>query len=215
MSLNVAIVYHSAFKGNIKRLATRIGVGAAKVDGAEVRLIPVEEVDDNWNYLHECHAMILGSPTYVGSLSAAFKTFIEQLAGEVWLERKWLNKVSGGFTCSAGRSGDKFNCLLDLLVFATQMGMVWVPMPMTGGNYSSTGSENDLNRMAGYLGVMAQANIDEPAELAPPESDLMTAEIYGEHIARVAAAMAAGGVITTPDGGNGGPALRPWNLRDA
>jgi multimeric flavodoxin WrbA len=218
MSLKVAIVYHSSFKGNIARLAARIGAGAAKVEAAEVRLVRVEDIDAHWDYLHECHAIVFGSPTYIGSISAAFKTFVEMLAGQVWLERKWLNKVAGGFTCSAGRSGDKFNCLLDILVFAAQMGMVWVPMPMTGGNYSSTGSENDLNRMAGYLGVMAQANIDEPAELAPPESDLMTAEIYGEHLAKVAAAMAKGGVIALterPGEGNGGPGLRPWNLKDA
>lgn len=214
VSLKIAIVYHSSFRGNIARLAQRIAAGAARVEDAEVRLVPIEDIDQHWAWLHECHAMVFGSPTYVGSVSAAFKGFIEMLAGQVWLERLWLNKVAGGFTCSAGRSGDKFNCLLDLLVFATQMGMVWVPMPMTGGNYSSTGSEGDLNRMAGYLGVMAQANIDEPAELAPPESDLMTAELYGEHLAKVAAAMAKGGVITTT-ASNGGPSVRPWSLRDS
>jgi len=62
---------------------------------------------------------------------------------------------------------------------------VQMPMRMTGGNYSSCGSEDDLNRMAGYLGVMAQANIDEPPELAPPRSDILTTEMHGHHIASV------------------------------
>lgn len=191
-AFGVAIVYHSAFRGDVGRLAQRIGKGAARVPGAVPTLIRVEEVDSHWDTLAAAQAIIMGCPTYVGSVSAAFKAFIEMLAGEIWLERRWLGKVAGGFTCSAGRGGDKFNCLLDLSVAAAQMGMIWVPMRMTGGNYSSAGSEQDLNRMAGYLGVMAQANIDEPGDLAPPESDLMTAELHGEHIAWTARQIAIG-----------------------
>ena len=32
---------------------------------------------------------------------------------------------------------------------------------------------------------MAQANIDEPPDLAPPTSDIETAELHGNHIANV------------------------------
>ena len=103
-----------------------------------------------------------------------------------------MNKVAGGFTVSAGRSGDKLSCLQQLVIFASQMGMLWVPVRITGGNYSTEGSEDDLNRMAGYLGVMAQANIDEPPELAPPPSDIRTAELHGNHIANVARQFAHG-----------------------
>ena len=52
--------------------------------------------------------------------------------------------------------------------------------------------QDDLNRMAGYLGVMAQANIDEPADKAPPASDHKTAEIHGRHVAQVTAQYVAG-----------------------
>ena len=37
--------------------------------------------------------------------------------------------------------------------------------------------------MAGYLGVMAQANIDQDLCDVPPSSDLQTAEMHGHHIA--------------------------------
>lgn len=210
MSVTVAVVYHSSFRGNVARLAASVAAGAETVYGASVRLIAVETVDDHWQYLHDCDAIVFGCPTYVGSVSARFKEFIESLAGEIWLDRLWLNKVAGGFTCSAGRGGDKFNCMLDLVVAATQMGMIWVPMPMTGGNYSTEGSEDDLNRMAGYLGVMAQANIDQTSEEAPPASDLRTAEAYGRHVTEVAAALRAGGVRR-----NAAPAsVRPWRLAE-
>ena len=125
----------------------------------------------------------MGSPTYVGSISGKFKLFVEKLAGEVWLKRMWQNKIATGFTVSAGRSGDKLNCLNQMFVFASQMAMIWVPQPILGGHYSSEGSENDLNRIGGYIGVVAQANIDESADVSPPESDRETARLHGKHVA--------------------------------
>ena len=189
---SVCIVYFSQFKGATEKLAQSIAEGVATVPSAEATLIAVEDVDAHWAELHAADAIVFGSPTYMGSIAAGFKVFIEKLAGEVWLNRLWVNKVAAGFTVSAGRSGDKLNCLQQLAVFAAQMGMIWVPVRITGGNYSSAGSEADLNRMAGYIGLMAQANIDQPLELAPPASDLETARLHGQHIAHVARQYAHG-----------------------
>lgn len=183
---HVAIVYFSEFKGNTKALAEAIERGALSVTDTSVSVIHTDDVDENWAMLHAADAIIFGTPTYIGGPAARFKEFVEKLAGEVWLKRMWVNKVAGGFTVSAGRSGDKLACLQQLATFAAQMGMLWVPVRITGGHYSSQGSEEDLNRIGGYLGVMAQANIDEPVELAPPPSDIKTAEMHGHHIASVA-----------------------------
>ena len=188
----VTVVYYSNYKGATEQLAKAIVRGAESVADTDVKMIRVEEVDENWQRLHDSDAIIFGTPTYIGSVAAKFKEFIEKLAGEVWLKRMWLNKIAGGFTVSAGRSGDKLNCLQQLVIFASQMGMIWVPVRVIGGNYSTQGSENDLNRMAGYIGVMAQANIDEPVELAPPPSDIETAEMHGHHLAHVARQYACG-----------------------
>lgn len=181
----ICIVYYSNFKGATEQLARAIARGAESVTDVSAQLIRVEDVDDHWADLHAADAIVFGSPTYIGSVAAKFKEFVEKLAGEVWLRRLWVNKIAAGFTVSAGRSGDKLNCLQQLAVFAAQMGMIWVPVRITGGNYSTQGSEADLNRMAGYIGVMAQANIDEPPELAPPPSDIETAQMHGHHVANV------------------------------
>ncbi len=178
----VTIVYYSGYRGATRRLAEAVKAGAAGVPGVDAVAISTEDIDSHWARLHASDAIIFGSPTYVGGGAARFKEFIEACAGDVWVRRVWLNKLAGGFTVSSGRSGDKLHCLMDLVVFAMQMGMIWVPVPITGGNYSSSGSESDLNRMAGYLGVMAQANIDESTDKAPPSSDLATAALYGEHV---------------------------------
>lgn len=199
MTTIVSVVYFSGFKGTTKRLAEAVCRGAGAVENVDAMIIDVEDVDAHWERLHRSDAIIFGSPTYVGCVAAGFKVFIEKLAGEIWLKRLWLNKVSGGFTVSAGRSGDKMNCLQDLATAATQMGMVWVPVRITGGNYSSQGSEEDLNRMAGYLGVMAQANIDEPLDISPPPSDIATCEMHGAHIASVATQIAIGRAAFMPE----------------
>ena len=188
----ITVVYYSNFKGATEKLAEAIVRGASTVDGTDVLMLKVEEVDSHWQRLHASDAIIFGTPTYIGSIAAKFKEFIEKLAGEVWLKRMWLNKIAAGFTVSAGRSGDKLSCLQQLVISASQMGMIWVPMRITGGNYSSQGSEEDLNRMAGYLGVMAQANIDEDTDHAPPPSDIKTAELHGQHIAQVTKQYASG-----------------------
>lgn len=212
----VSVVFHSSYRGATAALARAEARGAEMVDGVDATLIPVEEVDDHWGRLHASDAVVFGTPTYVGSMAARFKVFVEQLAGEVFLDRLWTGKVAGGFTVSAGRSGDKLNTLTDLVVVAGQMGMTWVPVPITGGNYSSKGGEDDLNRMAGYLGVMAQANIDEPSDLAPPPSDILTAELHGRHIATTARYLALGRGDGRPAHGTPtlSPSPPPWTLRD-
>lgn len=182
----VAIVYFSQYRGHTQVLADAIQRGAESVPSVSVVSIPVESVEEHWNDLHQADAIVFGSPTYVGSVAAKFKEFIEKLAGEVWLKRLWTGKLAGGFTSSAGQSGDKLNCLQQLVVFAAQMGMIWVSVPVLGGKYSSKGGDEDINRLGGYLGVMAQANIDEGPETAPPQSDRLTAEVYGAHIAKTA-----------------------------
>ena len=190
--VKVSIVYDSSFKGQTEVLANSVAEGARSVDGTEVYVIHVDDVPGCWNDLHTADAIIFGSPTYIGSVTGKFKLFIEQLAGEVWLKRMWKNKLAAGFTVSAGRSGDKMSCLQQMIVFASQMAMIWIPQHVLGGNYSTKGSEKDMNRLAGYLGVMAQANIDEPPEVSPPKSDRDTAWEHGRHVAQVASQFVAG-----------------------
>ncbi len=186
-STSMAIVFHSAYRGSTRALAEAVARGACRIEGTSVHLVSVDDVEDHWEDLHRADAIVFGSPTYVGSVSAAFKSFIERLAGDVWLERMWLNKVAGGFTVSSGPSGDKLNTLQDLAIFAAQLGMIWVPVRQIGGHYAtSTSIEDALNRMGSYLGVMAQANIDERPPQSPPPSDVRTAELHGEHVASVA-----------------------------
>lgn len=179
----VAVVYHSGY-GHTASVAKAVAKGAGLVSGVSVHLISTEEVEQSWELLNGADAIIFGSPTYMGSASAQFKTFMDA-SSKVWYTRGWLDKVAAGFTVSASQSGDKLNTLMQLSVFAAQHGMIWVGQHLLPGNNSSTGSVNDLNRLGSFLGLMAQANSDQAADVAPLQSDLQTAEKFGERVATV------------------------------
>jgi hypothetical protein len=69
-----------------------------------------------------------------------------------------------------------------------------------GGWDTTQGSAGDLNRLGSWLGVATQANKDQPAELAPPPSDLQTAEALGRRVAEAARQWIAGRIaLASPD----------------
>lgn len=180
----IAVVYHSGY-GHTAMQAKAVARGAEKVAGAEVTLLTAEEAQTQWELLKSSDAIIFGSPTYMGSASAQFKEFMDA-SSRAWYARDWQDKVAAGFTTSASQSGDKLNTLIQLAVFAAQHGMIWVGQDLLPGNNNSKGSVNDLNRLGGFLGAMAQANSDQGPEYGPIASDLLTAEHLGERVATIA-----------------------------
>lgn len=187
---NIAIVFHSGF-GHTAVQAKAVARGAQSVVGSKVDLIPVQEADQHWDTLHTADAIIFGSPTYMGSVSAPMKEFMEKTS-KFWSNLPWRDKLAAGFTNSGSWSGDKLNSLVTMGIFAMQHGMIWVGLGLLPGNNSSKGSSQDLNRVGGFFGAMAQSNADQGPELAPPESDQKTAEHLGKRVAELAGRLAKG-----------------------
>ncbi|MDT0345806.1 flavodoxin family protein [Streptomyces litchfieldiae] len=180
----VAIAYHSGY-GHTTVLANAVHQGAADA-GAEVTLIAVESItDEQWAALDAADAIVFGAPTYMGSASAAFHAFAEATSPR-WAERAWQDKLAAGFTVSGAKSGDKLHTLQYFAVLAAQHGMQWISLGLLPGWNSSTGSENDLNRLGFYLGAAAQANIDEGPETVT-KADIETGRHLGARVARLAA----------------------------
>ncbi len=178
----IAVVYHSGY-GHTAAQAQAVARGAKKVAGAEVLLLTSEEAQ-KWELLADADAIIFGSPTYMGSASAQFKAFMDA-SSKVWFTQDWKDKVAAGFTTPGSQSGDKLSTLTQLAIFAAQHSMIWVGLGLMPGNNNSKGSVNDINRLGSFLGAMAQANTDQGAEVAPIESDLLTAEHLGERVATI------------------------------
>ena len=181
--IKVAIAYHSGY-GHTEVLAQAVAAGAENA-GASAIAVSVADLENlNWDQLTEADAIIFGTPTYMGSVSAPFKAFMDA-SSKIWAQQGWKDKLAAGFTNSSSQSGDKLNTLIQLSVYAASHSMNWVSLGLLPGNNSSNGSEKDLNRLGSFLGAMAQSNSDESPELTPPQSDRDTAQALG---ARVAAA---------------------------
>lgn len=183
--MKVAIAYHSGY-GHTERQAQAVADGVNAVDGVEADLIAVEDLVDAesaaWEKLDQAGAIIFGSPTYMGSASAAFKGFMDATSTR-WMEQRWAHKLAAGFTNSGSQNGDKQNTLIQFCTLAAQHGMVWINLNLMPGNNHSGGSKDDLNQLGASLGAMAQSNVDVGADVAPGESDLKTAAALGENVA--------------------------------
>jgi multimeric flavodoxin WrbA len=177
----VAVVYHSGY-GHTKVQAEAVAKGAAAVAETRVVLIPVEEAQARIEEINAADAIVFGSPTYMGSASAAIKAFME-FTSKLWMERKWKDKVAAAFVNSGSQNGDKQTVFQQFITFALQHGMIWVGLDLLPGNNSSKGSVDDLNRLGIAAGAAAQSNVDEGPDKGPSASDLETAEYLGRRVA--------------------------------
>ncbi|WP_454790667.1 flavodoxin family protein [Mycolicibacterium lutetiense] len=178
----IAVVYHSGF-GHTSTLADAVAAGA-RDGGAAVTVIHVETMsDEDWDLLDNVDAMIFGSPTYMGNVSAGFQAFAEK-TGQRCMDGTWRDKVAAGFTNSGGKSGDKLNTLKSLVVFAAQHHMHWVNLGLRTGWNTSFSSEDDLNRLGFFLGAGAQTNVDANPDQVHP-SDVRTCRHLGSRVALV------------------------------
>ena len=180
---NVAIVYHSGF-GHTQALAEAVAAGANSVAGIKASLIAVGEAEAREAELDQADAIIFGTPTYMGGVSAEFAKF-KDWTSKRWMTRAWQDKLAAGFTVSASWGGDKQNTLHQLLALAQQHGMVWIGLGLPPGNNHSKGSAEDLNRTGSSLGLMAQANADQGRE-GIGASEFRTAQALGKRVAEAA-----------------------------
>ena len=144
----VLIAFYSR-SGNTEVLAKAMAEGATAA-GAEVRLrrarefVPAEvmamapgwkEAADRMNALYEApsaadaewaDAILLGSPTRFGMVSAELKAFLDSLGG-LWFQGKLVGKVGGAFSATGSIHGGNEATILSLWQPLAHLGMVLVP----------------------------------------------------------------------------------------
>ncbi|MGH8389454.1 MAG: flavodoxin family protein [Pseudomonas sp.] len=187
---NVVVVYHSGY-GHTRVMAEAVADGVQRYPGSTCRLIAVQDVDEHWDRLHQADAIIFGAPTYMGSASADFKGFMDATAS-FYLAQPWRDKLAAGFTNSGCLCGDKLNTLLQMAVFAAQHSMIWVGLDVLPARSATGEFDGQLNRLGSSLGAMAQSNVEQSPQQAPPAEDCRTAAQLGERVARLAARMGRG-----------------------
>jgi multimeric flavodoxin WrbA len=142
---NVAVVFQSG-RGHTGSLADAILRGVTAVTSVNGQILEIRGKDVHegrfandglMSALDQSDAIVFGCATYMGSGSAIFKSFLEAAFQPHWLEQRWKDKVAAGFTNSASQNGDKLSTLMQLAVFAMQMGMIWVGVgDLPGNNWS-------------------------------------------------------------------------------
>ncbi|GAA3122558.1 flavodoxin family protein [Streptomyces rectiviolaceus] len=185
----VVVAHHSGW-GHTAALAEAVADGARLADATATTLAVDHITEEQWALLDEADAIVFGSPTYMGNVSAGFQTFAE-LTSRRCATGAWRDKVAAGFVNSGSKSGDKLQTLMSLAVFAAQHHMHWVNLGLGPGWNSTTGSEQDLNRLGFFLGAGAQTDTDVSAAHVH-KSDLLTCRHLGSRVAGVAAQLLAG-----------------------
>lgn len=140
--MNILIVYHSRL-GSVESMAHLIARGVESVAGCEAILRSVPEIDNNVadsdvpktgaphvtdDDLENCKALILGSPTRFGNMSAAVKNFLDQTSRH-WMNATLEGKPAAVFTSSSSMHGGQESTLLSMMLPLFHHGMLISGLP--------------------------------------------------------------------------------------
>ncbi|OGX17438.1 MAG: flavodoxin, partial [Omnitrophica WOR_2 bacterium RBG_13_44_8b] len=116
--MSKAIVIYYSRSGNTKKMAELVSDGIKK-EGLEVTLKDVKDVkcDELLNY--DC--IVMGSPTYYGSMAAEIKKLLDD---SVKFHGKLDGKIGAAFSSSANVAGGNETTILDILNAMLIHGMI-------------------------------------------------------------------------------------------
>lgn len=198
----VLVLYYSAY-GHIETMAQAVAEGA-RAAGAEVDIkrvpelvpeeiarksyykmdqaAPVATVDDLPNY----DAIIFGSGTRYGSVTSQMRNFIDQTGG-LWAKGALNGKVGSVFTSSATQHGGQESTILTFLPTLMHLGLIIVGLP-----YAFQG-QMGVGEVKGGSPYGASTITDGDGSRQPSAVELDGARFQGSYVAKVAAAVKAGG----------------------
>lgn len=113
----VLIIYYSR-TGNTEKMAELVGEGV-KGEGVEVEIKKVEDV--KLEELLEVQGIVMGSPTYYGSLAAELKALLDK---SVKFHGQWEGKVGAAFSSAANIGGGNETTIMDILKAFLIHGMI-------------------------------------------------------------------------------------------
>lgn len=186
---SVAILYHSAH-GHTEHIARHIHEGLGGVAGIQAELLQAQQLAATPNELLHYDGLILGSPTYLGGVSAPLKAAMDATGG-LWRSQCLQGRLAAGFTVSALPAGDKQSTLLSMFTFCMQHGMLWVGNPILPEQHLGVPYEEAANRLGSWSGLMAQADKASPGHAFAP-GDIKTARMFGRHFGETLLRLHAG-----------------------
>ena len=192
----VLVLYYSTW-GHIEQMAYAAAEGA-RAAGAEVvvkrvpELVPAE-VAQAAHYkldqkapvatveeLPEYDAIIFGTPTRYGTMTAQMKNFLDQTGG-LWAQGRLIGKVGSIFTSSATQHGGQESTILTTLPVLLHHGMVVVGLP-----YAFQG-QTGVDEVKGGTPYGASTIAGGDGSRQPSQVELDGARYQGKHVAQITA----------------------------
>ena len=195
----VLVLYYSTW-GHIEQMAYAAAEGAREA-GAEVVVKRVPElvpshIAEQAHYkldqpasvatveeLPEYDAIIFGTPTRFGNMTAQMKNFLDQ-TGALWAQGKLVGKVGSVFTASATQHGGQESTLLTFHAVLLHHGMVVVGLP-----YAFAG-QMGVTEVMGNSPYGASTIAGGDGSRQPSEVELAGARYQGRHVAEIATKLA-------------------------
>jgi NAD(P)H dehydrogenase (quinone) len=195
----ILVLYYSAY-GHIEQMAYAAAEGA-KSTGADVDVkrvpelvpeevakksgfkldqkAPIATVDELPNY----DAVIFGSGTRFGNVTAQLRNFMDQTGG-LWMKGALVGKVGSVFTSSATQHGGQESTILTFIPTLLHQGMVVVGLP-----YAFQG-QTGVDEIKGGSPYGASTITDGDGSRQPSAVELEGARYQGRHVAQIAAKLA-------------------------
>jgi len=203
--MKILIPFYS-LHGHVKTMAEAVAEGVEKIQGAQAVLrrvpetlppeviekmgaatasaemshIPVATVDE----LAGADAIIFGTPTRFGNMCGQMRQFLDA-TGSLWQKGALAGKAGSVFVSTGSQHGGQETTILSFIVTLMHHGMVIVGLPYT---FSGQLTVSEISGGTPY-GATTIAGPD--GARRPSENELAGARFQGEHVARIAAKLAA------------------------
>jgi len=196
----ILVVYYSMY-GHIETMSGAIAEGARSVPGVEVIVKRVPEtmppevaakygakldqaapVADP-KELGEYDAIIFGTPTRFGNMTAQMRNFLDQTGG-LWVKGGLVGKVASVFT-STGTGGGNESTIMSFVNTLMHHGMIYVGLPYSCPELA------DISEVKGGSPWGAACIAGADGSRQPSAKELAQARFQGAHVAKLAAKLTA------------------------
>jgi NAD(P)H dehydrogenase (quinone) len=198
--IKIQVVFYSMY-GHVYRMAEAIAEGARSVTGTEVgifqvpELVPPDMLEQSGaakarkafaqiptavvDHLADADAIIFGTPTRFGNMTAQMRNFMDQTGG-LWMKGALIGKVGSVFVSTATQHGGQETTITSFHSTLLHQGMIIVGVP-----YSEK-RQMTVSEISGGSPYGASTIAGGDGSRMPSENELAIARFQGKHVAEIA-----------------------------
>jgi NAD(P)H dehydrogenase (quinone) len=200
MSTKVQVIFYSMF-GHVWQMAETVAAGAREVAGVEVGIYQVPELVPDAileksgakaaraqfaqipyatvEQLADADAIIFGTPTRFGNMTAQMRNFLDQTGG-LWVRGALVNKLGSVFTSTGTQHGGQETTITSFHTTLFHHGMIVVGTPYTEPALSH------MEEITGGTPYGASTITKADGSRLPSANELKIARFQGRHVATLA-----------------------------